>query len=126
MKEQWINNTCLIFARAFKDIDLNTVRNVLTLALADCEITKYSKEITIYKGDPNEMILKSFLVAKKVEGSSINTASHYGFILTKFFERTKKNWDEVTANDIRIYFAKRELEDKVSAVTRNNERSVLS
>lgn len=126
MKEQWINNTCLIFAKVFEDIDLNTVRNVLTLALADCEITKYSKEITIYKGDPNEMILKSFLVAKKVEGSSINTASHYGFILTKFFERTKKNWDEVTANDLRIYFAKRELEDKVSAVTRNNERSILS
>ena len=43
MKEQWINNTCLIFAKVFEDIDLNTVRNVLTLALADCEITKYSQ-----------------------------------------------------------------------------------
>ena len=75
MKEQWINNTCLIFARAFKDIDLNTVRNVLTLALADCEITKYSKAITIYKGEPNKTILQSFLVAKKVEGSSWRTRS---------------------------------------------------
>ena len=33
MNEQWINDTCMMFDRAFNDIDMNTVRNILTLAL---------------------------------------------------------------------------------------------
>lgn len=126
MNEQWINDTCMMFDKAFNDIDMNTVRNILTLALADCEITKYSKAVTIYHGESNETVLKSFLVSKKVEGKSTSTAKHYGFIMDQFFRKTGKLWDEVNANDIRIYFAKRELEDGVSPVTRNNERSVLS
>lgn len=126
MNEQWINDTCLLFIRTFNDIDIGTVRNILTLALADCEITKYTKAVKIYKGEPNKLILQNFLVSKRVAGASVKTANHYGFILKQFFERTGKQWDEVSANDIRIYFAKRELDDGVSAVTRNNERSILS
>lgn len=126
MKEQIINDMCMMFGRAFTDIDLNTVRNIITLSLADYEITKQSKAVTVYEGDSNENMMKAFLVAKKVNGASDKTIKLYAFILGQFFRKTGKRFDECSANDIRIYFAKRELDDKVSAVTRNNERSVLS
>lgn len=126
MKEQFINDTCMLFNRTFTDIDMNTVRNILTIALQDCEITKYSKAVTIYTGAPNEKVINAFQVTKLVAGSSNNTVKYYGFILHQFFNRVQKQSYEINANDVRIYFAKRELEDGVSAVTRNNERSVLS
>lgn len=125
MNEQWINDTCMIFQNTFKDIDIATVRNILTLALMDCEVTKYTKAVTVYAGTPNEQIVKSFIVAKRVGGASDKTCKYYQFILSQFLSRVGMQFDEVTANDIRIYFAKRELEDGVSSVTRNNEHRVL-
>lgn len=123
---QWINDTCMMFKNTLKDIDTGTVRNILTLALMDCEIIKYTKAVTVYKGEPNKQIIKAFIVAKKVAGASDRTANYYRFIIGQFFAKVGKQFDEINANDIRIYFAKRELEDGVSAVTRNNERRVLS
>ena len=125
MNEQWINDTCMMFQNTFKDINMTTVRNILTLALMDCEITKYTKAVTVYAGEPNEQIIKAFVVAKRVAGASDKTCKYYQFILGQFLNKTGMYFDKVTANDIRIYFAKRELEDGVSDVTRNNERSVL-
>ena len=125
MKEKIINDVCLMIGKAYADIDLSTVRNILTLALKDCEITKRSTDVTVYEGNEDEELLQAFLVAKRVAGSSNKTIKHYGFILSQFFKKTQKQVLKVTANDIRIYFARRELDDKVSAVTRNNERSVL-
>lgn len=126
MNEQWINDTCMMFQNTFKDINMTTVRNILTLALMDCEITKYTKAVTVYAGKPNEQIVKSFIVAKRVGGASDKTCKYYQFILGQFLNKIGMYFDKVTANDIRIYFAKRELEDGVSAVTRTNERRVLS
>lgn len=123
---QWINDTCMMFKNTLKDIDTGTVRNILTLALMDCEIIKYTKAVTVYKGEPNKQIIKAFIVAKKVAGASDRTANYYRFIIGQFFAKVGKQFDAINANDIRIYFAKRELEDGVSAVTRNNERRVLS
>ena len=54
MNEQWINDTCMMFQNTFKGINMTTVRNILTLALMDCEITKYTKAVTVYAGEPNE------------------------------------------------------------------------
>lgn len=126
MKEQLINDVCMMFSRAMPDVDLSTVRNIMELALSECEVTRYTKEVTVYQGDSNDRILKAFLVAKRVAGASNKTIRSYDHNLNKFLSKTgNKRIDELNANDIRIYFAKRELEDGVSAVTRNNERSVL-
>ena len=115
----------MMFQNTFKDINMTTVRNILTLALMDCEITKYTKAVTVYAGKPNEQIVKSFIVAKRVGGASDKTCKYYQFILGQFLNKIGMYFDKVTANDIRIYFAKRELEDGVSDVTRNNEYRVL-
>lgn len=125
MKEQLINDICMMFDRSFKDIDLNTVRNILTVALNDCEVTRYTKALKVYEGDSNENIIKAFLVSKKVAGASDRTVKHYAFVLNQIMRKIGKRFDEIKANDIRLYFARRELDDGVSAVTRNNERAAL-
>lgn len=125
-KDKAIDNACMMLGKAYADIDLTTVRNILTLALRDYDVRKQTQAVTIYEGNEDEEIIKAFLVAKRVAGSSDKTIEHYAFILQQFLKKTQKHILKVTANDVRIYFARRELDDKVSAVTRNNERSVLS
>lgn len=126
MKEQFINDTCMMFATAFPNIDLERVRSIIALSLDKYEIRKNCKEVTVYEGDTNEKLLRNFLVAKRVNGASDRTIKSYAFNLNRFFIKTGKRIDECRANDIRIYFAKRELEDGVSAVTRNNERRIMN
>lgn len=126
MKEQLTYEMCLMFARVLPDVNTNTIRSVITVALEHYTVTKSTTEITTYNGDPNEKLLKAFLVAKKVNGASDKTVKYYAFILQQFFRKSEVLADKCTANDIRVYFAKREIDDKVSAVTRNSERRVLS
>lgn len=125
MKEQFINETSLLFAKVLPDVNADTIRSVLAVALEQYAVTKVSKDITVYELDQNEKLLRAFVVSKKVNGASDKTLKHYAFILRQFFRKTEKNADQCNPNDIRLYFAKREIDDKVSAVTRNNERSVL-
>ena len=58
MNEQWINDTCMMFQNTFKDINMTTVRNILTLALMDCEITKYTKAVTVYAVAIRKLIVR--------------------------------------------------------------------
>lgn len=125
MKEQLINEICLTFGRVLPDVNPNTIRSVLTVALEHYTVTKNTTELTVYELDPNEKLLMAFLVSKKVNGATDKTINRYAFIIRQFFRKVEKNADQCNANDIRIYFAKREIDDKVSAVTRNGERSVL-
>lgn len=125
MKEQLINDTCMLFATAFPDIDLERVRSIITLSMDGYDVKRTCKDVTTYEGDTNERVIKNFLVAKRVNGASDLTIKSYAFQLDKFFKKVGKRVDEVTANDIRIYFAKRELEDGVSSVTRNNELRIM-
>lgn len=125
-KEQLINNTCMLFMRFFPDIDNSTVRNILYMALTDYAVQKVTGELVLYEGDKNEQLIRRFLVTKRVNGLTERTLRYYNTCLLFFFGRMKKIATEVTTNDIRIYFAGRELKDHVSATTRNNERRVLS
>ena len=125
MREQLINDMCFMFTKFFPDIDTTTARNVITVSLEPYDITKRTTAVSVYEGDPIENVLKAFIVSKKVNGASDRTLKYYGFIIRKFFDRVQKRTDEITTNDIRVYFAKREIDDRVTATTRNNERRVL-
>jgi len=125
MKQQLINNACMMFASAFKDINLETVRNILTVALEDCEVVKYTKAVTVYEGEQNDKLLKAFLVAKKVAGLSDKSIERYGYIVNQFLKKVGKQAYDVTSNDVLVYLAHREISDGVSDVTRKGERAVL-
>lgn len=125
-KEQLINDACMLFMKFFPNIDNNTVRNILCMALNNYALQKTTGDLVVYEGEKNEQLIKRFLVTKRVNGLTERTLRYYGSTLQFFFRRTKKTATEITVNDIRMYFASRELQDRASTVTRNNERHVLS
>lgn len=67
-----------------------------------------------------------FFVAKKVEGLSEKSLNYYKNVIDTFLGKFSKKLSQFTTDDIRYYLAVREMDDKVSPVTADNERRILS
>jgi site-specific recombinase XerD len=105
--------------------DPMVVSNCLYIAMQDYSITKKTTELTEYVPDSNEILIKKFLVSKKIKGCTDRTLLYYGNELPKILERIGKNVIDVKVDDIRLWIALR-LRDGVSATTIGNEKRVLS
>lgn len=115
-----------IAAPYLNEIALSDLRMRIELALADYEIEQRTTELAIYTEGKNENILKRFLASKLAAGRSPRTLKFYKESLTSFFYRVGKDYDDITADDIRMYLAIRLNKDQVSKTTANNERRNLS
>ncbi len=126
MKEQFVNDTCMLFQRLQEDADISRIRSILVMATNGWQMQKATTDVALYKGSNNDQLIRNFLVTKKVNGCTDRTIKFYGYTLKMFFDKVQKEASDVTANDIRVYFAERELKDKVGHNTRDNERRNLS
>lgn len=105
--------------------DPMAVSNCLYIAFQDYSITKKSTELTEYVPDSNDILIKKFLVVKKIKGCTDRTLYYYQKELPRILERIGKNALEVKVDDIRLWIALR-LRDGISATTIGNEKRVLS
>lgn len=105
--------------------DPMAVSNCLYIAFQDYCITKKSTELTEYVPDSNDILIKKFLVVKKIKGCTDRTLHYYQHELPRILERIGKNALEVKVDDIRLWIALR-LRDGISATTIGNEKRVLS
>ncbi len=105
--------------------DPMAVSNCLYIALQDYSVTKKSTELAEYKPDDNNMLIKKFLVAKKIKGCSDKTLKFYNQEITKALQRINKNVTEITTDDLRLWIALR-IRDGVSNTTIGNEKRSLS
>lgn len=112
--------------RAFPDLEVQKARNALFLAASGWRFEKTGTEIVLYEDSRSERAFQAFIVAKKVAGRTEATLGFYLKTLRAVFRRIGKDPQSATTNDIRVYLAEREIKDKASDVTRNNERRVLS
>ena len=86
------------------------------------------RENALVKVDRNsdENLLRMFLMTKKSENLSDKTLIYYRATLITFAKAVNKNFVEITDNDIKMYLAKKQFEHKVSPVTVNNIRRIIS
>jgi len=99
--------------------DMQAVSNVLYVIFDHYSIEKKSTEITEYRGEDNTLLLKKFLVAKKIKGCTDRTLHYYGREIPKILDAINKSIMNIQADDVRIYLAYRMK--KVSMTTCNNE-----
>jgi site-specific recombinase XerD len=105
--------------------DPEAVSNALYVCLQGYSITKKTTELAEYIPETNELLIKKFLVAKKIKGCTPRTLHFYNTSVTKTLERIGKNVIDIQTDDIRLYIALR-IRDGVSAVTIGNEKRALS
>lgn len=115
-----------VVAPTLEQSDISDIRFKIEIALADYEIEKRSTELTVYTEGKNDAILKRFLASKLAAGLSQRTLEYYRNSIRFFFNRINKDYDEISADDIRIYLAARINREGVSKTTANNERRNLS
>lgn len=86
------------------------------------EISKMSKrEIKSRK-----TMLKAFITAKKVEGCSDRTIGYYKYVITKFISETTTPLSQITTEEIRAYINEMMEKKKVSNLSADNTRRILS
>lgn len=106
--------------------DQEYLKNVLSIVMNDYDIQAKKQEIVEWNLDYNYELLKMFLIAKQVEGCSDKTIGYYKLILMVFLDKINIPLQQVQTNHIRFYLANREMNDKVSKTTQDNERRILS
>jgi site-specific recombinase XerD len=108
------------------EIPAQEIRLKLTILLADYEIEARYTELAIPDENKNIAMLQKFLAAKLAAGRTKRTLENYSGYLRKVLNTIGKNYDEITADDIRYYMAVRIQRDGISKVSANNERRALS
>lgn len=99
---------------------------IVRIVLDDYNLTKSSNEIILYQETIEEKSFKMFFIAKHTEGLSDKSLKYYKERLMCIFKSIGKPFLSINTDDIRMYFAKRGMVDKIAKTTMNNERRVLS
>ena len=126
MKSQLENELVIALTPYLSNLNVQDLKMRIEMTLADYEISKSEHALTVYEGDANELILKRFLSAKIAQGCSKRTIGYYRDTVARILECIGKSYNDVTADDIRLYLAMRIQKDGVSKATADNERRNLS
>ena len=103
---------------------MGVIQNELAVLLSYYEVKQISKEIAVYEGYLPQHF-KAFFVTKKIEGASEKTLNLYMLRLKDFFKAVNKPFEEITANDVRIYLYMYQKEHHISNRTLDSIRSAL-
>lgn len=98
----------------------------LYICLSGYDLTEKVTDIVKYEENETDRLVKKFIIAKKLKNCSDRTLKYYKVTLDKVFRTVNKNPIQVSTDNLRMYFFNRQLIDKVSATTINDERRVLS
>lgn len=71
-------------------------------------------------------LIKLFLAAKRVEGCSEKTVKYYDSTIRNAVERIGKDVTQITTDDLRLYLDDYQVTSKISKVTVDNIRRILS
>lgn len=111
----------------FNNEQRETIKSALFATLGNCEISEINQSTDIVLSeDKNKKAVSMFFIAKKVEGLSDKTLRYYQDTIKKIFSVVNKPIDLMTTDDIRYYLAIRQIQDKVSMTTIDNERRIIS
>lgn len=126
IKNDFVNEVVISMYADIGEEQANRLKNVLYMNLTRYEMIMKSTEVAIYKGNETEMLIRKFIIAKKIKGCTDRTIKYYKDVCTIFFNKVQKSPMDIDADDIRLYIAHRQTRDKVSNVTINNERRCIS
>ena len=126
IKNDFVNEIVISMYADIGEECATRLKNVLYMNLTRYDMSMKSTDVAIYKGDETEILLRKFLIAKKIKGCTDRTIQYYKCTCEMFFNKVQKSPMDVDADDIRLYIAERQAKDKVSNVTINNERRNIS
>ena len=125
MKENIIQ---AIVAEMQRDLDcrqMARLKAVLTSELHNVEIIEKS-DCATQQTQENELLLNSFISAKKIEGCSDKTLTYYRNTIERLLVTLSLAICHITTTDIRTYLSDYQEEHQSSKVTIDNMRRIFS
>jgi site-specific recombinase XerD len=98
---------------------------ILLTCLSDVKIVEKKINMDLTDFNRNQNFLVMFLASKKVEGCSQKTLVYYESTINKLLNTLKKNIDNITTDDIRLYLANFKEEKNSSKITIDNIRRIF-
>lgn len=125
MKQELIQEVLQGMLFTLNNEQLQVLQGVLTSVLSRYSISA-AETAKVEKDQSNAVILKRFLDAKHLEGCSDKTLSYYKMTVEKTLESIKKPIRAITTEDLRAYLSEYQGDNRISKVTLDNVRRILS
>lgn len=103
-----------------------TLSAKIALILKGYVITEGTTELAVRESDEDVIMIRKFIMSKKVKGCTDRTIEHYTKELQRALPRLSKPLKETTVDDIRWFIADKEFNGNCSRVTCSNTLRVLS
>jgi hypothetical protein len=113
MNSELISNIIKQLGSKFSEKDVRTIERVLFKNLKNKEI----RDMVKVQPQTNEEALACFISAKKVEGCSLKSILYYQTTIKKMLSVLNTIYFSITTEDIRLYLAKYQEENKISKAT---------
>lgn len=125
VKERLVNAVTLQLNQSFNGEQLRKIKIVLELNLKNLRIEEDRHEIIIYDETSDIAAYKQYFVSKKIQGLSDNSLRMYRYAIDRFMRTVRVEYSRVSANDIRLYLANREMVDGISRASLARERGAI-
>ena len=126
MKEHLLTEVMNRMISHLDNKQLEELRNVLMYCFTDYEFITVDGMNNKIKLDDNDRYLKLFLASKRIEGCSEKSLKYYDATISKMLAVVKKAIKHITTDNLRDYLADYQKEKKISKVTLDNIRRILS
>lgn len=126
IKTEFVNKIVLAMWDFIGEVNGKKLQAVMYAALAGYEIEPTQTSLVVYDEDNAMKYLEKFLIDKKIKGCTDRTLKYYKTQLQFIFEKIGIEPMNIQTDHIRLYIANRQIKDKISDVTVNNEIRVLS
>lgn len=121
MKEELINQIQIQMLPFLNNAQLKMLQSVLEHAFYGVSVTNEGSTATI-----SENSVAAFVAAKRIEGCSEKTLAYYQNTLQAMISGIGKAAQQITTEDLRAYLTEYQNEHKISRVTIDNIRRILS
>lgn len=121
MKEELINQIQIQMLPFLNNAQLKTLQSVLEHAFYGVSVTSEGSTATI-----SENSVAAFVAAKRIEGCSEKTLAYYQNTIQAMISGIGKVAQQITTEDLRAYLTEYQNEHKISRVTIDNIRRILS
>lgn len=121
MKEELINQIQIQMLPFLNNAQLKMLQSVLEHAFYGVTVTSEGSTATI-----SENSVAAFVAAKRIEGCSEKTLAYYQNTIQAMISGIGKAAQQITTEDLRAYLTEYQNEHKISRVTIDNIRRILS
>lgn len=121
MKEELINQIQIQMLPFLNNAQLKMLQSVLEHAFYGVSVTSEGSTATI-----SENSVAAFVAAKRIEGCSEKTLAYYQNTIQAMISGIGKAAQQITTEDLRAYLTEYQNEHKISRVTIDNIRRILS